>query len=193
MSIETTCRDPECGEEFDSRREKCPACGLTADEARAKAEKAKGLLHRTTESLEGELKTLSQRIAADPSRFQQVAEELRRRREVKDEQPAPVELTEEQQREKELAALYESNRLLTLKVTEMEGEQAKLVVEAELHRQQRVEAEEKLALVVRRLPTKREPMTREAARELADRFKAQDNLQRPPNEWVIDAIVEASK
>lgn len=144
---------------------------------------------RATESLETELKELSDRIATDPMRFQQVADELARRRRVKDEQPPLAVVTIESQRQAEI----DIEKSLTLKVIAMESQQAQLVVEAEIAKAAQREAEERLALVVKRIPTKREPMTREAARELADRHKAKDDLNRPPYEWVIDAIVEASK
>lgn len=197
MSIETTCRDPECGEQFDDRHVTCPKCGLTGTEAKAKADKAKGLPHLTLETLEAELKTLSARIASDPIRFQQVRDELKRRHAAGGDQPVPVEMTAEQRRQNEELAFRESNRLLVLKVTEMEAEQAKLVVEAEMHRQQRAEAEERLALVVRRLPTKREPMTREAARELliTHMYKLIGMTRETAEvaDFAIDAVVEASR
>lgn len=218
-----------------------------------------------TEQLEAELKELSTRIAADPLRFQQVREELVRRHAAGNDQPAPE--TEEQRLAKETEASTALQNNLILKITAMEAEQAKLVVEAEIFKHQRDEAENRLALLARTstvvsslvighlvvaiqgvpsgeasetapdwivrlhraacavagiqviekseaaptttphledmrkmlekhvgpVSTARKPMSREAARELAARFRAEDNLNRLPLEWVVDAVVEASK
>lgn len=147
------------------------------------------LIERATEILEAELKEVSDRIAVDPLRFQQIRDELARRRKAGDEQPPMDVVTIESQKRDETA--FQEN--LVLKITAMEAEQARFVVEAELSRQQRVDAEERLALVVKHLQVKREPLSREAAQALADRFKTLDRLERLPHEWVVDAIIEASK
>jgi len=148
-------------------------------------------IERATESLETEFKELSDRIATDPLRFQQVREELARRHAAGGDQPTPD--TQEQQAEKQREAVANLEKNLVLKITAMETEQAKLVVEAEIFKSQRNEAEARLALIAKIGYIVREPLSREAARALADRFKTEDNLGRVPLEWVIDAIIEASK
>jgi hypothetical protein len=147
---------------------------------------------RATESLETELQELSGRIAADPPRFQEVRAELKRRRETRDEQPPPD--TAAQQAERTRSYEQKLGENLALKVTMMEAEQAKLVVELEIAKATQRDAEERLALVVRHL-SKREPMTRDAARELALRHIGDNPFGTPGYniDWVIDAIVEASK
>lgn len=144
----------------------------------------------TTEALEQELKDRSEALSRHQARFAQVRDELKRRREMKDEQP-PMQVTTVESQQKADADLI---RTITLKVTEMEGQQAKLVVEVEIAKAAQREAEERLALVVKRIPQKREPMTREVALELA--------LKNTPsyaehviavNPWIIDAIIEASR
>jgi len=102
---------------------------------------------RATESLEAELRELSDRIAADPLRFQQVREELKRRRETRDEQPTPE--TDAERSERESRAQRDLDKALTLKIIAMEAEQAKLVVEAELFKSQRDEAAARLALLAK--------------------------------------------
>lgn len=205
-----------------------------------------------TEQLEAELKELSARIAADPLRFQQVREELARRHAAGNDQPAPD--TEEQRVEKQREAELDLNKNLVLKITAMESEQAKLVVEAEIFKSQRDEAVARLALLARtstvvpkaaldelratidvdvtqilacgdvppwiarlhraacavvvksvtaeREPARaadgllrREPLSREAARELALRHIKGNPFGTPSYniDWVIDTIVEASK
>lgn len=146
-------------------------------------------LLRTTESLEAEFKEVSDRIAADPQRFQQIRDELARRRKVSDEQPPMDVVTVDSQKQADSA--FQEN--LVLKVTSMEAEQAQLVVECETAREAARRAEERLALVVKNLG-KREPITRDNARVLAIEHKykrgtALDGI----DEWVVDAIIEASK
>lgn len=102
---------------------------------------------RATESLEVELKELSDRIATDPLRFQQVREELKRRRETRDEQPTPETDDERVERESRTQRDFDNN--LVLKIIAMEAEQAKLVVEAELFKSQRDEAAARLALLAK--------------------------------------------
>lgn len=102
---------------------------------------------RATEILEAELKELSDRIATDPVRFQQVREELKRRREARDEQPTPE--TDDERTEREGRVQRDLDRVLTLKIIAMEAEQAKLVVEAELFKSQRDEAAARLALLAK--------------------------------------------
>lgn len=144
----------------------------------------------TTEELEAELKVLSERIAVDPLRFQQVRDELKRRRETKDEQP-PMQVTTVESQQKVDADL---SRTLALKVTEMEGQQAKLVIEAEIAKAAQREAEERLALVVKRPSAGCEPMTRAAALELATKHATKYGLDKPDEHesWIIDAIIDAS-
>ncbi len=100
-----------------------------------------------TEELEAELKRCSEMIENHQFRFHRVREELKRRREAGDEQPVP--LTKEQQamRNTELQAKLDNN--LILKITAMETEQAKLVIEAETAKAAQREAESRLALVVK--------------------------------------------
>ncbi len=154
---------------------------------------------RSTEQLEAELRDRSAAIERHQAQFQRIRAELKRRRQVKDEQPTPREVTADQQRQDELDDLRRQIGVLSNKVIAMEGEQAKLVVEAELFKAQRAEAEERLALVARRLPTKREPMSRDAARELAARhigaelFGVDKDDDAPVTVALIDAIVEASR
>src|SRR6185436_15383756 len=93
---------------------------------------------RATESLEAELRELSDRIAADPLRFQQVREELKRRRETRDEQPTPE--TDDERAEREGRAQRDLDKALTLKIIAMEAEQAK---------SQRDEAAARLALLAK--------------------------------------------
>ncbi len=145
----------------------------------------------TTEALEQELKDRSEALSRHQARFAQVRDELKRRRETKDEQP-PMQVTTVESQQKADADL---NQALALKVTEMEGQQAKLVVEAEIAKAAQREAEERLALVVKRLPQKREPMTREAAIEIATAYATRYGLDKPDEQesWIIDAIIEASR
>lgn len=147
----------------------------------------------TTEALEQELKDRSEALSRHQARFTQVRDELKRRRETKDEQP-PMQVTTVESKQKADADL---SRTLALKVTEMEGQQAKLVVEAEIAKAAQREAEERLALIVKRLPTKREPMTRDAARELLIRRRLNTlgswTDKHNIDDWIIDAVVEASR
>ncbi len=102
---------------------------------------------RATGSLETELKELSDRIAADPLRFQQVRDELRRRRAAEDEQPTP--LTAEQKRAVDAESAANLDKNLILKITAMEAEQARLVIEASMAKMAQRDAEERLELVVK--------------------------------------------
>lgn len=149
---------------------------------------------RATDSLEQELKKLSERIAADAIRFQQVSAELKRRRKTKDEQPTPE--TQEQLTERLRTYEADLEKNLVLKIAMMEAEQAKLVVEAELFKSQRDEAEQRLALVAKHLGKQeaRKPLSWDAARELLrmsiDNVKPDDAMIA---DWMITAVVEASK
>lgn len=175
-----------------------------------------------TEQLEAELKELSDRIAADPLRFQQVREELARRHAAGNDQPAQDTL--EQRAEKQRAAGRDLQNNLVVKITAMEAEQAKLVIEAEIAKAQRDEAERRLALLVKTgtvIPAAiadelkdaitdvsmrsmlekhagperaRTPMTRDDATVLAIEHKYKKGTAvGSVDEWVVDAIVEASK
>jgi hypothetical protein len=144
-----------------------------------------------TEKLETELKELSTRIAADPLRFQQVRDELKRRREIKDEQPPPE--TTEQASERTRSYEQKLSDNLALKVTMMEAEQAKLVVELEIAREAQRVAEERLALVVKHIPAKREPVSTDTAYKYALTHMNKASLFGEPPPWAIDAIVEVSR
>jgi len=178
---------------------------------------------RATESLEAELRELSDRIAADPLRFQQVREELKRRRETRDEQPTPE--TDDERAEREGRAQRDLDKALTLKIIAMEAEQAKLVVEAELFKSQRDEAAARLALLAKVIAASglekavaifnettkvvapagdaaldaaagvRQPLSRDAAHKLATKHATVYGLDKPDEleSWIIDAIVEASR
>lgn len=144
-----------------------------------------------TEDLERELRERSDAIDRHRQRFDTIRAELKRRREVKDEQPPMDVVTVESQRQYAL----DLERNLILKVTAMEAQQAQLVVEVEIAKAAQREAEERLALVTKHL-SKREPMTRDAARELAGRHlrgASPDPDIGEPDNWVLDAVVEASK
>lgn len=195
----------------------------------------------TTEALEQELRDRSEALSRHQVRFALVRDELKRRRETKDEQP-PMQVTTVESQQKVDADL---NRTLTLKITEMEGQQAKLVVEAEIAKAAQREAEDRLALVAKtvrdfqkayldethgdrspatvmpidvaqlreafteqcaslanavnerdayRSASKREPMTRYNARMLGLGCKYKKGTATGTiDEWVIDAIVEASR
>jgi hypothetical protein len=117
------------------------------------------IIGKSTEDLEAELKALSNSITTDRNKltddqslFQSISVELKNRRETKDEQPAPTILpSKEDVIARENDRLREENRQLVLKVISMESEQAKLVVEAEVAKAGRRDAEEKLALVAKYL------------------------------------------
>lgn len=160
----------------------------------------------TTEELEDELRVVSTQISTEPERFERtmqesrkrferLAAELRRRRGVRDEQPTPKVLTVDQQRDEELENLRGQVSVLSNKIIAMETEQAHLVVEAELFKSQRADAEERLALVVKRLPQKREPISSDAATNLAFKFmtKVEGVGPKAIPTWVVDAVVEASR
>lgn len=134
----------------------------TADGAmssRDRAEKFAWIPVRDTETLEIELRDLANTITVDTNKlsdkqsyFQSVREELKRRRDTKDErsaQPAPTIITEEAVALRKMRALEHLNNTLVNKMIAMEAEQAKLVVEVETHKFARREAEERLALVVK--------------------------------------------
>lgn len=117
---------------------------------------------RPTEALE--LRELSARIAADPPRFQAVREELARRRKERD---------------------------LSLKITMMEVEQAKLVVEAEIAKAAQREAEERLAVLARNRAS-RAPLTREQAHEIGKAMFGDATVWIDHQDAVVDAMVVAS-
>lgn len=130
-------------------------------ERKIAAEKLAWLPTKSTDDLEADLSGLAAGIAAGAERladsqslFQSISAELKRRIDAKDErsaQPARLPLT------KELAAALDAdksrdyNNQLTTKLIEMEAEQARLVVEAEVAKMGQRVAEEKLALVVKHL------------------------------------------
>jgi hypothetical protein len=175
----------------------------------------------TTEALEAELKTLSERIATDPLRFQQVRTELKRRRETRDEQPTPE--TNDERAEREGRAQRDLDKILTLKIIAMEAEQAKLVVEAELFKSQRDESAARLALLAKVIAASglekavavfnetaqvvapagdatldaaagvRQPLSHETASKIALTHMNKVGLFDEPPTWAIDAIVEASR
>jgi len=142
-------------------------------------------LSANTEKLEAELKDISAQLETGKLRFQHVREELKRRRETKDEQPPMKVVTVESQRQAD--ADLSSN--LVLKITAMETEQARLVVDAEIFRSQRDEALERLALVCKHAW---KPLSREEARDLAAEYFGVRDLNDIINNWVIDAVVAAS-
>lgn len=100
-----------------------------------------------TEKLEAELRSLSEQLEAGKFRFQQVREELARRHAAGGDQPAPE--TADQRAEKQREAEYNLDKNLVLKIIAMEAEQAKLVVEAEVYKSQRDEANGRLQLLAR--------------------------------------------
>lgn len=148
----------------------------------------------STETLEAELRERSEALSRHQARFQQVRDELARRRAAKDDQPTPE--TDEQRTQTEQQRVARVDNSLVLKITTMELQQAELVVEAEIAKAGRLEAERRLGLLAdnasKMLAAKRAPLTREAAQALANQHKAKDKLDRVPLDWVIDAIVEAS-
>lgn len=113
---------------------------------------------KTTSELEAELRNLSatitierNKVTDDQSRFQSITAELKRRNETGENGevvPEPVEqLTELQLANKKLEDADRVIRTLSLKITEMEAEQARLVVEKVQAQFEKKEAEEQLALV----------------------------------------------
>lgn len=144
-----------CGEEYDSHNKACPLCGdretddnLLSIAARVRRPTGRDI-SASTEKLETELRSISDQLATGQERFHQIRTELRNRRVAKDEQPVPKETTADQLRQAEVDNFREQVNVLSLKVTSMEAEQAKLVVEAEIFKAQAREAESKLALVVK--------------------------------------------
>lgn len=105
----------------------------------------------STETLEDILRTLSNDLEMGKMRFQEIRDELRRRKETRDEQPLPKELTAEQQHQEELGKLRNDVAVLTNKSIAMESEQAKLVVEAVIAREALREAEDRLALLAKQI------------------------------------------
>lgn len=99
-----------------------------------------------TEKLESELSELSARMSSDPIRFQDVRDELRRRREgnigTVNDQPPPKVTTHDEL----LAEARQTIATLTTKIISMESEQAKLVIEAEMARADAVEIQRRLTL-----------------------------------------------
>lgn len=151
----------------------------------------------STEKLEAELKSVSGQLETGKQRFHQIRDELKRRRETRDEQPAPKELTVEQLRDDEMGNLMSQIQVLTNKVIAMEQEQAKFIVELEISRAAQRDAEDRLALVAKHRPIRpRDPMTREVAADLAARCMTVRGVK-PANgtlpDWAIDAVVEASR
>ncbi len=120
----------------------------------------------TTEALEQELKDRSEALSRHQARFAQVRDELKRRRETKDEQPPMQVVTIESQQKADV----DLNRTLALKVPEMEDQQAKLVVEAEIAKAAQREAEDRLALVIKHLPDKHDPKLKFSALEYGEHF-----------------------
>lgn len=104
-----------------------------------------GVTPTPTETLEAELKTLSEQLAIGQARFDTVRKELKTRRETKDEQP-PMEVDTVEKRRLNDEAV---NRNLVLKITAMEAEQAKLVLEAELAKASQLETENRLTMIVK--------------------------------------------
>lgn len=167
----------------------------------------------STETLETELREREEALSRHQRRFQQIREELRRRRETRDEQPKPVELTEGQQREEEELNAARAYNTMVNKIIAMESEQAKLVVEAEIAKAAQREAEERLALLAKMVaasgmkdtinaaqeallvmaPTGREPLSRETAYKIALTHMNKAGLYDEPPTWAIDAAVEASR
>lgn len=108
-----------------------------------------------TEKLENELRELSAQLEDGKMRFQLVRDELARRHAANpNDQPAPTLMTEEQMRQNLRNAETAQNGTLINKLIAMEAEQAKLVVEAEIAKAAKLEAEERLALVTKYLVPK---------------------------------------
>lgn len=211
MSAQTSCR--LCGEVFQNQPDRCPMCGgsvidavlgdVSADapipalavEIGASTATRVLLKTRSTEDLEVELRQRSAAIERHQAQFQRVRAELKRRREAGDEQPAPR--TDEQLRQDNDNAGANLIKALSLKVTEMEAEQARLVVEAQQAKAAQRDAENQLALVVKHVQKKREPMSRDAATELITRHRINTigswSSDQPAADWMVDAVVEASR
>lgn len=105
------------------------------------------LIMSNTEELEAELRSISDQLETGKLLFQQVREELARRHAAGGDQPAPE--TADQRAEKQREAEINLSNNLVLKITAMEAEQAKLVVEAEVYKSQRDEATSRLQLLVK--------------------------------------------
>lgn len=120
-------------------------------EEQERVERLTKLSTTTTEELEKEFSTLSEAIEANRQRFDVIRAELKSRRTVKDEQPPPVvrPASVEDALRAENERFAEENRLLILKVIEMEAEQAKFIVEAEVAKANQREADARLALVTK--------------------------------------------
>ena len=115
---------------------------------------------KSTDALEAELAALSNKITNaanqltdDKSLFETIRVELKNRRAEKDEQPPPDirPATREAALELKNEHLSRENKVLILKITEMESEQAKLVIEIQLANFARQQAEERLALVAKHI------------------------------------------
>lgn len=147
-----------CGNKYEKTEDgvevACPLCGGSGNQRLAggagDAVTGVGRLRgETTGALEDQLKVLSARIASDPLRFDEIRAELAFRRRTKDDQPAPRLITVEGSKREDQDKAARTNEALMLKITVMEAEQAKLVIEAELAKAAQREAEERLAIVAR--------------------------------------------
>jgi hypothetical protein len=105
------------------------------------------LIMSNTEELEAELRSISDQLETGKLLFQQVSEELARRHAAGGDQPAPE--TADQRAEKRREAECNLDKNLILKIIAMEAEQAKLVVEAEVYKSQRDEANGRLQLLAK--------------------------------------------
>lgn len=119
---------------------------------------------KSTEDLEADLNGLSssitiaaERLTDSRSLFQSISAELKRRREVKDEQPAL--LTREQRDVVDAEKAERFNASMVQKLIMMEAEQAKLVIELEQEKWARKVAEDRLALVVKYQESNSKPQT----------------------------------
>jgi len=149
------------------------------------------ITERSTESLETELRQLSEQLEMGKQRFDDIHKTLKERRAAGTEPFIPPADKPEPAKPGDLL------QVLTLKVTAMEAEQARFVFEAELAKAAQRDAEEKLALVVKHIAAKpRAPLNLDAARELATRhmrLASPDPEVGEPDDWVVNAIIEASK
>lgn len=126
-----------------------------ADKIQESLDRMSGLATKTTEQLEAEMRALSTKldetrlqIQEDQGYFLSIGAELKRRRESGEETFTVREPVGESAQARE-NKLREEARMLTLKITSMEAEQAKLVVEAETAKAVAREANERLALVTK--------------------------------------------
>lgn len=157
MSNQVSCT--LCGNKYEKTEDgveaACPLCGGSGNQRLGKwdgsgiGDGSKRLRDESTDALEDQLKTLSARIASDPLRFDEIRAELAFRRRTKDEQPTPTlrQAGDAERERKEDAAKL--NTALTLKITAMEAEQAKLVLEVEAAKAAQREAEDRLAIIAR--------------------------------------------